>query len=92
MLKIKNLVKLEIIIQVNMALLQTIYVNQKIAYLKNFLYFFTIDLTMTIIKQLTEENFEKYITFNRSYKDKEVTRISKNGDRIIKIILQIKIY
>ena len=50
MLKIKNLVKLEIIIQVNMALLQTIYVNQNIAYLKNFLYFFTIDLTMTIIK------------------------------------------
>ena len=77
MLKIKNLVKLEIIIQVNMALLQTIYVNQNIAYLKNFLYFFTIDLTMTIIKQLTEENIEKYITFNRSCKDKKLQGLVK---------------
>ena len=84
-LKIKNIVKSDIIIQVNIALLQAICVNQNIAYPKNFLYFFTIDLTMTIIKQLTEENIEKYITFLVPI-EKEVKRISKTGDRLVKII------
>ena len=60
--KIKNIVKLEIIviIQVNIEVLHIIYVIQTIAYLNKLPLFFTMDLTMIfnyhfIMKELVEE-------------------------------------
>ena len=91
MLKIRTIV----FIQWNIQVLHIVYVIESIVYLKKFLYFSTMDLTMIIILSLKiqQKNLKKKYLFRRKYwkihklfssNSKKITIIDKIGEKITK--------